>query len=93
VIIPLAAPGVFTTAILVFIYAWNEYLIASAMSITLASSPVTVAIAKFTGSSQFQQPFGSEMAAGVVVTIPLVIIVLIAQKKIVAGLTAGGVKG
>jgi trehalose/maltose transport system permease protein len=93
VIIPLAAPGVFTTAILVFIYAWNEYLISSAMSITLASEPVTVAIAKFTGSSEFQQPFGSEMAAGVVVTIPLVIIVLIAQKKIVAGLTAGGVKG
>ncbi|MGH8869615.1 MAG: carbohydrate ABC transporter permease [Actinomycetes bacterium] len=93
VILPLAAPGVFTAAILVFIYAWNEYLIASQVSQTLASEPVTVAIAKFTGESQFQQPFGTQMAAGVVVTIPLVIMVLIFQRRIVAGLTAGGVKG
>jgi len=93
VILPLAAPGVFTTAILVFIYAWNEYLIASVMSQTQASAPVTVAIAKFTGDSQFQQPFGTQMAAGVVVTIPLVILVLLFQRRIVAGLTAGGVKG
>jgi multiple sugar transport system permease protein len=93
VILPLAAPGVFTTAILVFIYAWNEYLIASVMSQTEASAPVTVAIAKFTGDSQFQQPFGTQMAAGVVVTIPLVILVLLFQRRIVAGLTAGGVKG
>jgi len=93
VILPLAAPGVFTAAILVFIYAWNEYLIASQVSQTLASEPVTVAIAKFTGSSQFQQPFGTQMAAGVVVTIPLVIMVLVFQRRIVAGLTAGGVKG
>jgi multiple sugar transport system permease protein len=93
VIMPLAAPGVFTTAILVFIYAWNEYLIASVMSQTLASEPVTKAIAKFTGESQFQQPFGTQMAAGVVVTIPLVILVLLFQRRIVAGLTAGGVKG
>ena len=93
VILPLAAPGVFTAAILVFIYAWNEYLIASQVSQTLASEPVTVAIAKFTGSSQFQQPFGTQMAAGVVVTIPLVIMVLLFQRRIVAGLTAGGVKG
>lgn len=93
IIFPLAAPGVFTTAILVFIYAWNEYLIASVMSQTLASEPVTAAIAKFTGSSQFQQPFGTQMAAGVLVTIPLVIMVLAFQKRIVAGLTSGGVKG
>jgi multiple sugar transport system permease protein len=93
VILPLAAPGVFTTAILVFIYAWNEYLIASVMSQTLASEPVTKAIAKFTGESQFQQPFGTQMAAGVIVTIPLVILVLLFQRRIVAGLTAGGVKG
>jgi multiple sugar transport system permease protein len=93
VILPLAAPGVFTTAILVFIYAWNEYLIASVMSQTLASEPVTKAIAKFTGESKFQQPFGTQMAAGVVVTIPLVILVLLFQRRIVAGLTAGGVKG
>ncbi|MGH8968455.1 MAG: carbohydrate ABC transporter permease [Actinomycetes bacterium] len=93
VIMPLAAPGVFTTMILVFINAWNEYLIASVMSQTLASEPPTVAIAKFTGESQFQQPFGTQMAAGVIVTIPLVILVLAFQRRIVAGLTAGGVKG
>jgi multiple sugar transport system permease protein len=93
VIVPLAAPGVFTTAILVFIYAWNEYLIASAMSLSLKSMPVTVAIARFTGATEHEEPFGSEMAAGVVVTIPLVIAVLILQRRIVAGLTAGGVKG
>ncbi|MGH3328940.1 MAG: carbohydrate ABC transporter permease, partial [Streptomycetales bacterium] len=93
IIFPLAAPGVFTTAIMVFIYAWNEFLIASAMSLTLAAQPVTVAIAKFTGESEFQQPFGTQMAAGVIVTIPLVLLVLFFQRRIVAGLTAGGVKG
>jgi multiple sugar transport system permease protein len=93
VIIPLAAPGVFTTAIIVFIAAWNEFLIAYTMTQTLKAQPVTVAIAKFTGVSKFEQPFGTIMAAGVVVTIPLVILVLIFQRRIVAGLTAGGVKG
>jgi multiple sugar transport system permease protein len=93
VIIPLAAPGVFTSAIIVFIAAWNEFLIAYTMTQTLASQPVTVAIAKFTGASKFEQPFGTIMAAGVLVTIPLVIMVLFFQRRIVAGLTAGGVKG
>jgi trehalose/maltose transport system permease protein len=93
VIIPLAAPGVFTSAIIVFIAAWNEFLIAYTMTQTLASQPVTVAIAKFTGASRFEQPFGTIMAAGVLVTIPLVIMVLLFQRRIVAGLTAGGVKG
>ena len=93
VIIPLAAPGVFTSAIIVFIAAWNEFLIAYTMTQTLASQPVTVAIAKFTGVSRFEQPFGTIMAAGVLVTIPLVILVLFFQRRIVAGLTAGGVKG
>jgi multiple sugar transport system permease protein len=93
VIIPLAAPGVFTTAILVFIYVWNEFLIAYTMTQTNAAQPVTVAITKFTGSSQFQEPFGTIMAAGVIVTIPLIILVLAFQRRIVAGLTAGGVKG
>jgi multiple sugar transport system permease protein len=93
VIIPLAAPGVFTTAIIVFIAAWNEFLIAYTMTQTLAAEPVTVAIAKFTGVSRFEQPFGTIMAAGVLVTIPLVIVVLIFQRRIVSGLTAGGVKG
>jgi multiple sugar transport system permease protein len=93
VMLPLAAPGVFTAAILVFIRTWNEYLVASVMSQTLASQPVTVAIAKFTGVSQFQQPFGTQMAAGVVLTVPLVVVVLLFQRRIVAGLTAGGLKG
>jgi multiple sugar transport system permease protein len=93
VIVPLAAPGVFTTAIIVFIAAWNEFLIAYTMTQTLAAEPVTVAIAKFTGVSRFEQPFGTIMAAGVLVTIPLVIVVLIFQRRIVSGLTAGGVKG
>jgi multiple sugar transport system permease protein len=93
VIVPLAAPGVFTTAIIVFIAAWNEFLIAYTMTQTLKSEPVTVAIAKFTGVSRFEQPFGTIMAAGVLVTIPLVLMVLFFQRRIVAGLTAGGVKG
>ncbi|MFE0512498.1 carbohydrate ABC transporter permease [Streptomyces sp. NPDC058964] len=93
ILLPLAAPGVFTSALLVFIAVWNEYLIASAMSLTLASQPVTVAIAKFTGSSQYQQPFGTQMAAGVIVAIPLIVLVLVLQRRIVAGLTAGAVKG
>lgn len=93
VIVPLAAPGVFTAAIIVFIAAWNEFLIAYTMTQTLKAEPVTVAIAKFTGATQFEQPFGSIMAAGVLVTVPLVIVVLFFQRRIVAGLTAGGVKG
>jgi multiple sugar transport system permease protein len=93
VIVPLATPGIFTSAIIVFIAAWNEFLIAYTMTQTLRSQPVTVAIAKFTGASRFEQPFGTIMAAGVLVTIPLVIMVLLFQRRIVAGLTAGGVKG
>ncbi|MFC6354909.1 carbohydrate ABC transporter permease [Luethyella okanaganae] len=92
IILPLAAPGVFTTTILVFIAAWNEYLIASNVSIDASTAPVTVAIAKFTGSSQFEQPFGTQMAAGVIATIPLVIMVLLFQRRIVEGLTSGGLK-
>jgi multiple sugar transport system permease protein len=93
IILPLAVPGVFTTAILIFIAAWNEFMIANSMSQTSRSQPVTVAVAQFTGISQFDQPYGTQMAAGVIVTIPLIIIVLIFQRRIVSGLTAGGVKG
>lgn len=93
VILPLAAPGVFTTAILVFISAWNEFLIASAMSTSLRSMPVTVAIAKFTGASQFETPYGTIMAAGATVTIPLIAVVMVFQRRITSGLTAGSVKG
>jgi multiple sugar transport system permease protein len=92
VILPLTAPGLFTTAILAFIAAWNEFLLASELS-SDRTQPVTVAIASFTGSQPHQEPYTAVMAAGTIVTIPLVIMVLILQRRIVAGLTAGGVKG
>jgi multiple sugar transport system permease protein len=91
IIMPLAAPGIFTTAILAFISAWNEFLIASQLSNDV-TQPVTVAIASFTGSQPHQEPYTAVMAAGTIVTIPLVIMVLIFQRQIVAGLTAGAVK-
>jgi multiple sugar transport system permease protein len=83
---------VFTTAILAFIASWNEYLISSQLS-SDATQPVTVAIASFTGSLPHQVPYTAIMAAGTIVTVPLVVLVLILQRRIVAGLTAGGVKG
>jgi multiple sugar transport system permease protein len=92
IIIPLAAPGVFTTAVLTFICAWNEFLIALSMVNKKQMQTATVSISKFTGAYGFDQPFGTQMAAGVVVTVPLVIVVLICQRRIIAGLTAGGVK-
>jgi multiple sugar transport system permease protein len=92
VILPLTAPGLFTTAILAFIASWNEFLLASQLS-SDKTQPVTVAIASFTGSQPHQEPYTAIMAAGTVVTVPLVILVLILQRRIVAGLTAGGVKG
>ncbi|MEV7180930.1 carbohydrate ABC transporter permease [Kitasatospora sp. NPDC093679] len=93
VIAPLAAPGVFTTGILVFIFCWNDFLFAISLTSTTAARTVPAAIAFFTGSSQFQQPTGSIAAAAVVITIPIVIFVLLFQRRIVAGLTAGAVKG
>lgn len=92
IIIPLAAPGVFTTAIITFIAAWNEFIIALSMVNEKSRQTATVAITRFTGAYGFDQPFGTQMAAGVVVTVPLVIMVLIFQRRIIAGLTAGGVK-
>jgi multiple sugar transport system permease protein len=92
IIIPLAAPGVFTTAIIAFIAAWNEFIIALSMVNKKEMQTATVAISKFTGAYGFDQPFGTQMAAGVIVTVPLVIVVLIFQRRIIAGLTAGGVK-
>lgn len=91
IIMPLAAPGVFTTAILAFITSWNEFLIASQLS-NQRTQTVTVAIASFTGSQPHQEPYTAIMAAATIVTIPLVIMVLVFQKQIVAGLTAGAVK-
>jgi multiple sugar transport system permease protein len=92
VILPLAAPGVFTTAIIVFIGAWNEFLIALTFLQDANMQTATVAISKFTGTTGFDTPYGTIMAAGVIVTVPLLIAVLIFQRRIVAGLTAGGVK-
>jgi multiple sugar transport system permease protein len=92
VIVPLAAPGVFTTAIIVFIGAWNEFLVALTFLQDPARQTATVAISKFTGTTGFDTPYGTIMAAGVIVTVPLLIAVLLFQRRIVAGLTAGGVK-
>jgi multiple sugar transport system permease protein len=94
VVLPLAAPGVFAAAIIIFVTAWNEFLLASTFAPRdLAAQTVPVAIAAFTGSVQFQRPIGTITAACVIVTIPMIILALIFQKRIVAGLTAGGVKG
>jgi multiple sugar transport system permease protein len=93
VIIPLAAPGVFTAAILVFIFCWNDFLFAISLTSSDASRTVPAALAFFTGESQFTAPTGNIAAAAVVVTIPIIIFVFIFQRRIVAGLTAGAVKG
>ncbi|WP_049650955.1 carbohydrate ABC transporter permease [Kitasatospora sp. MY 5-36] len=93
VIAPLAAPGVFTTGILVFIFCWNDFLFAISLTSTTSARTVPAAIAFFTGSSQFEQPTGSIAAAAVIITIPIVLFVLLFQRRIVAGLTAGAVKG
>jgi multiple sugar transport system permease protein len=93
VIVPLAAPGLATTAILAFIAAWNEFLLATTLTSSRDARTVPVAISQFTGSSQFEVPLGTQSAASVVISIPLVLLVLLFQKRIVAGLTAGAVKG
>ena len=93
VILPLAAPGVFTAAILVFIFAWNDFLFAISLTSTNEARTVPAAIAFFTGSSQFDQPTGAIAAASVVVTVPIIVMVLVFQRRIVAGLTSGAVKG
>jgi trehalose/maltose transport system permease protein len=94
ILLPLTVPALVTTGLLAFIAAWNEYLFALTFTtIDPSSRTVPVAIALFTGEVAHQEPFGQIMAAAIVVTIPLVILVLIFQQKIVAGLTAGAVKG
>ena len=93
VIVPLAAPGLATTAILTFIAAWNEFLLAVTLTSSREARTVPVAISQFTGSSQFEVPLGTQSAASVVVAVPLIMLVLLFQKRIVAGLTAGAVKG
>ena len=93
VIAPLAAPGVFTTAILVFIFCWNDFLFAISLTATTRSRTVPAALQFFTGASQFEDPTGQICAAAVVITIPIVLFVLFFQRRIVAGLTSGAVKG
>ena len=93
VIVPLAAPGMFTAAILVFIFAWNDFLFAISLTSSDASRTVPAALAFFTGDSTFTQPTGSIAAAAVIVTVPIIIFVLLFQRRIVAGLTSGAVKG
>ena len=93
VILPLAVPGLATTAILVFISVWNEFLLAVTLTTSPEARPVPVAIAFFSGTSEFDQPLGTISAASVIITVPLVILVLVCQKRIVSGMTAGAVKG
>lgn len=93
VIAPLAAPGIVTAAILVFIFAWNDLLLALSLTATQRAITAPVAIANFTGSSQFEEPTGSIAAGAMVITVPIVVFVLIFQRRIVAGLTSGAVKG
>ena len=93
VVVPLAAPGLATAAILCFIAVWNEFLLAITLTSSPAARPVPAAIAFFTGSTQFEIPYGTITAASVTISVPLIIMVLLFQKRIVAGLTAGAVKG
>ena len=93
VIVPLAAPGVFTAAIITFFFAWNDFVFGISLSSTTRSLPVPASLAFFTGASQFDTPTAAIAAASVVVTVPIFILVLLFQRKIVAGLTSGAVKG
>ena len=93
VVVPLAAPGLATTAILTFISAWNEFLLAFTLTSSPSARTVPVAIQQFSGSSQFEVPLGTQSAASIIISIPLIVLVLLFQKRIVAGLTAGAVKG
>ncbi|HLV75551.1 MAG TPA: carbohydrate ABC transporter permease [Vulgatibacteraceae bacterium] len=93
VIVPLAAPGVFTAAILTFFFCWNDFVFGISLTSSDNARPVPAALAFFTGASQFEQPTTAVCAAAVVVTVPVVVIVLAFQRRIVAGLTSGAVKG
>jgi multiple sugar transport system permease protein len=93
VVVPLSAPGLVTAGLLSFVWAWNEFLLAITLTSSPSARPVPPALAFFTGSVKFEVPLGTITAATVVITVPLVILVLVFQRRIVAGLTAGGVKG
>lgn len=92
VFLPLMGPSMATTGLLAFIAAWNEFLFALTFTLTAESRTVPVAIGLISGASSFESPWGRIMAASVIVTVPLVILVLVFQKSIVSGLTAGAVK-
>jgi len=93
VIVPLAAPGVFTAAILTFFFAWNEFVLAISLTSTTASRTVPAQLSFFVGPDPFNPPYGLLATASVVVTIPIIVVVLLFQRRIVAGLTSGAVKG
>jgi multiple sugar transport system permease protein len=93
VIVPLAAPGVFTAAILTFFFAWNEFALAISLTSTTASRTVPAQMQFFVGPDPFNPPYSQLASAAVIVTIPVIVIVLLFQRRIVAGLTAGAVKG
>lgn len=93
VLVPLATPGVFTTAIIAFLTAWNDFVFGITLTSTDHARPVPAALAFFSGASQFQQPTGAISAAAVVVTVPVIVLVLAFQRQIVSGLTSGAVKG
>ena len=93
VIVPLAAPGVFTAAILTFFFAWNEFVLAISLTSTTSSRTVPAQMSFFVGPDPFNPPYAQLATASVVVTVPVIIIVLLFQRKIVAGLTSGAVKG
>lgn len=93
VLLPMAVPGIVTTAMLAFISAWSEYLFARTFTLTERAVTVQVAISQFTGNQPFEEPFAVRMAAAVVVTVPLLVGVLVVQRRIIGGLTAGAVKG
>ena len=93
VVLPLAAPGLVTAGLLAFIFAWNEFLLSITLTSDPSRRPVSAAIPFFTRSSQFQIPIGTISAATVTITVPLIVLVVIFQKRIVAGLTAGALKG
>jgi len=93
VIVPLAAPGVFTAAILTFFFAWNEFVLAISLTSTTSSRTVPAQLSYFVGPDPFNPPYAQLATASVIVTVPVIVIVLLFQRKIVAGLTSGAVKG
>jgi trehalose/maltose transport system permease protein len=93
ILLPLALPGLVTTGLLAFINAWNEYLFALTFTNSENARTAPVVIANFAGNTQFDVPWGAVMAASVTVTLPLILLVLVFQRLIIGGLTAGAVKG